>query len=307
MKIVTLLPSATEIVCALGLRDALAGVSHECDWPPSVVGLPVLTRSRIPPGLPSVEIDRIVTAQLQEEVALYSLEIERLREIAPDLIVTQALCDVCAVSGNEVARAIGSLPGEPQVVNLEPTCLGDVLQTLRDVASAAGCAARGESAAGALQARIDAVAARSAGIPPAARPRVAALDWLDPLFSGGHWTPEIIALAGGEPCFGPAGEPSRRVDWEAFVAARPDVVLIALCGFDEARTLEDARGFLEDPRWRAFAAGSAPRVLQLDGNAYFSRPGPRLVDSLEILAHALHPSLHPLPDGLPAATVLAAG
>lgn len=307
MKIVTLLPSATEVVCALGLRDALAGVSHECDWPPSVVGLPVLTRSRIPPGLPSGEIDRIVTAQLQDEAALYNLELERLREIAPDLIVTQALCDVCAVSGSEVARAIGSLPGEPRVVNLEPTCLADVLQTLRDVADAAGIPARGESVAAALQSRIDTVAARSAGVAPSARPRVAALDWLDPLFSGGHWTPEIIALAGGEPCFGPAGSPSRRVDWEAFAAARPDVVLIALCGFDMERTLADTASFLADPRWRALAEGGAPRVLLLDGNAYFSRPGPRLVDSLEILAHALHPSLHPLPAGLPPATEAAVG
>ena len=306
MKIVSLLPSATEIVCALGLREQLAGVSHECDWPPSVVGLPVLTRSSIPPGLSSAEIDRQVTAQLEEESSLYGLEMERLRAIAPDLVVTQALCDVCAVSGDEVARAIGTLPGSPRIVNLEPACLSDVLQTLQLVADAAGCTERGKARVAALQARIDAVAERTASLPAAARPRVAALDWLDPLFSGGHWTPEIIALAGGEPCFGPAGEPSRRLSWEEFADAAPEIVLIALCGFDEARTLADARSFLEDPRWRAITETRAPRVLMLDGNAYFSRPGPRLVDSLEILAHALHPDLHPLPAGMAPAHTLGA-
>lgn len=305
MKIVTLLPSATELVCGLGLRDDLVGVSHECDWPPSVLGLPVLTRSRIPPGLSSDAIDRLVTAQLQDDASLYSLEEELLRELAPDLIVTQALCDVCAVSGSEVARAIGSLPGTPVVVNLEPICLQDVLDTVGLVAAAAGCVERGREYTAELQSRIDAVASRSLAIPATARPRVALLDWLDPIFDGGHWVPELITLAGGIPCLGAAREPSQRRAWQELSDASPDVLVIALCGFDIERSLEDTRVFLDRPEWTQLHAAAKPRVLLFDGNAYFSRPGPRLVDSLEILAHALHPELHPLPAGMPQARTLA--
>ena len=190
MKIVSLLPSATELVCGLGLRDQLVGVSHECDYPASVVGLPVLTSSRIPEGLDSGEIDRLVTDQLKNDEALYDLVMEPLIELEPDLIVTQALCDVCAVSGNDVARAIGSLPGEPRVVNLEPICLNDVLDTVDLLAEAAGCIEQGKRYRAELQGRIDTVAARSEKI--ADKPRVALLDWLDPLFDGGHWSPEIF-------------------------------------------------------------------------------------------------------------------
>ncbi len=307
MRIVTLLPSATELVCGLGLREQLVGVSHECDWPPSVSGLPVLTRSRIPPGLPSADIDRLVTAQLQDDASLYSLDTEGLRALAPDLIVTQALCDVCAVSGNEVARAIGTLPGKPQVVNLEPVCLQDVLDTVGLLAEAAGCAERGRDYTTHLQSRIDTVATRSRALAQSDRPRVALLDWLDPLFDGGHWVPELIELAGGRPCLGGAREPSRRRVRSDLDHARPDVIVIALCGFDIDCSIPDAEAFLASPEWREWPAGSLPRVLLLDGNAYFSRPGPRLVDSMEILAHALHPELHALPPGLPEARLLASG
>lgn len=307
MRIVTLLPSATELVCGLGLRDQLVGVSHECDWPPSVVDLPVLTRSRIPPGLPSVEIDTLVTAQLQDEASLYSLDTGALHALAPDLVVTQALCDVCAVSGSEVARAIGSLPGEVAVVNLEPVCLEDVLATVGLVAAAAGCPERGREYAASLQSRIDAVAARSNVLDEGMRPGVALLDWLDPLFDGGHWVPELIALAGARPCLGGAREPSRRRQWSELVQAKPDVIVVALCGFDIARSLQDVESFMTRPEWRQWPEGSRPRVLLLDGNAYFSRPGPRLVDSLEILAYALHPQAHPLPENMPAAQLVAEG
>ena len=202
MRIVSLLPSATELVCGLELRDQLVGVSHECDYPVSVVGLPVLTSSRIPEGLDSGEIDDLVTEQLKNDEALYDLNTEMLIDLKPDLIVTQALCDVCAVSGNDVARAVGSIPGTPQVINLEPICLDDVLQTVRLVAKAAGCIETGRAYLSDLRARIDYVGTKSAMINLDDRPRVALLDWLDPLFDGGHWTPEIIDLAGGNPCFG---------------------------------------------------------------------------------------------------------
>ena len=220
MKIVSLLPSATELVCGLGLRDQLVGVSHECDYPPSVVGLPILTSSRIPEGLTSDEIDRLVSDQLQNDQALYDLIMHTLIELQPDLIVTQALCDVCAVSGNDVAKAIGSLPGNPQVINLEPICLDDVLETVTLLAEAANRVEQGTTYVAELRGRIDQVGGRSQS---------------------------------------------------------------------------KAEGFTE------LQQRSGTQVYLVDGNAYFSRPGPRLVDALEIMANALHPTIHPLPADMPAA------
>ena len=299
MKIVSLLPSATELICGLGLRGQLVGVSHECDYPLSVIGLPILTSSRIPAGLESGEIDRLVTDQLQNDEALYDLVMAPLTELEPDLIVTQALCDVCAVSGNDVARAIGSLSGEPQVVNLEPICLNDVLATVDLLAQAAGCVAQGDRYRAELQGRIDAVAERSKTV--ANRPRVALLDWLEPLFDGGHWSPEIIDLAGGEPCFGDKQQPSQRRSWAQLIDAQPDYIVIALCGFNIERSMQDVEAFLACDGFTELRSIKKTTVFLVDGNAYFSRPGPRLVDALEIMAHALHPDIHPLPTALPAA------
>ncbi|MGB0450376.1 MAG: ABC transporter substrate-binding protein, partial [Porticoccaceae bacterium] len=249
MKIVSLLPSATELVCGLGLQDQLVGVSHECNYPPSVLGLPTLTRSRIPSGLDSGDIDQLVSNQLRNREALYDLVMGRLVEIEPDLIVTQALCDVCAVSGNDVAKAIRNLPGDPQVVNLEPICLDDVLQTVTLLAEAAGCREQGVAYKAELQDRIDAVSRRSEAIDPAEKPRVALLDWLDPLFDGGHWSPEIIDLAGGIPCFGEKRQASQRRNWDHLIEAAPDIIFIALCGFDIERSRQDVAGFLKAERF----------------------------------------------------------
>ena len=299
MKIVSLLPSATELVCGLGLRDQLVGVSHECDYPVSVVGLPILTSSRIPEGLSSGEIDRLVTDQLKNDEALYDLVMEPLVELQPDLIVTQALCDVCAVSGNDVAKAIGSLPGDPQVINLEPICLDDVLETVTLLAEAAQCVEQGQRYRAELQSRIDTVSERST--PLTDKPRVALLDWLEPLFDGGHWTPEIIALAGGIPVFGDKRQPSQRREWHELVDAAPDIIFIALCGFNVERSLQDVEAFLKTEGFIELHRRTGTQVYLVDGNAYFSRPGPRLVDALEIMANALHPDIHPLPEGLDAA------
>jgi iron complex transport system substrate-binding protein len=299
MKIVSLLPSATELVCGLGLRDQLVGVSHECDYPLSVVGLPILTSSRIPEGLSSGEIDRLVTDQLKNDEALYDLVIAPLVELQPDLIVTQALCDVCAVSGNDVAKAIGSLPGDPQVINLEPICLDDVLETVTLLAEAAQCVEQGQRYRAELQGRIDTVSQRSATL--ADRPRVALLDWLDPLFDGGHWTPEIIALAGGTPVFGDKRQPSQRREWHELIDAAPDIIFIALCGFNIERSLQDVEAFLKEDGFVELHRRTGTQVYLVDGNAYFSRPGPRLVDALEIMANALHPDIHPLREGMDAA------
>ena len=301
MKIVSLLPSATELVCGLGLREQLVGVSHECDYPLSVVGLPILTSSRIPEGLCSDEIDKLVTDQLQNDQALYDLIMDTLIDLAPDLIVTQALCDVCAVSGNDVAKAIGSLPGNPQVINLEPICLDDVLETVTLLAEAANTVEQGKTYVAELRGRIDEVGGRSQAIPLSAKPRVALLDWLDPLFDGGHWSPEIIDLAGGIPVFGDKREPSQRREWQDLIDAEPDIVFIALCGFNVQRSMQDVELFLKAEGFKELQKRSGTQVYLVDGNAYFSRPGPRLVDALEIMANALHPTIHPLPADMPAA------
>ena len=298
MRIVSLLPSATEIVCSLGLGDQLVAVTHECDFPPFVRDLPKATRTLIPKEASSAEIDRLVRERLTGRRALYSLDLPTLAELRPDLIVTQALCDVCAVAEEEVQDAACRLPGRPQVVNLEPETLPQVLDAIRQVAQAAGMPAKGEETVRALEMRVQAVAARSALVQK--RPRVALLEWLDPPFSCGHWTPELVRLAGGEEVLGRAGERSRTLRWDEVAAAGPEVVFVACCGFDLERTLVDVSALRDAPGWRELAAVRAGRVYVADGSQYFSRPGPRLVDSLEILAHALHPELHPLPPGLPA-------
>jgi iron complex transport system substrate-binding protein len=299
MRIVSLLPSATEIVCRLGLGESLVGVTHECDYPSFVTGLPKVTRTLIPHDATSREIDELVRERLKTDRALYTLDLPILEQLAPDLIVTQALCDVCAVAEAEVQAAACSLPGRPRVVNLEPMSLGDVLDTLPLVAEAAGVPDRAERVVRELRERIDTVTARSERVPE--RPRVVVLEWLDPPFSCGHWTPELVRLAGGDERIGVAGQPSRTLGWDEVLAARPDVLFIACCGFATERTLIDLPGLRARPGWINIPAVRAERVYVTDGNAYFSRPGPRLVDSLEMLAHTLHPDAHPLPPGVPAA------
>jgi len=305
MRIVSLLPSATEIVCSLGLREQLVGVTHECDYPASVRGLPVVTRSVFRSGLPSEEIDARVRERLSGAEALYTLRENVLAKLRPDLLVTQALCDVCAVAANEVESAACSLPGSPRVINLEPASLDEVLETMEMVASAAGRPAAAATAISHLQTRVRAVRERSAEIPPADRPRVAVLEWLHPPFNAGHWTPQLVEFAGGSDCLGNPFTPSTTISWHQVEASRADVILVALCGFDAERSLQDVDRLHSDPRWQRLRAVRNGRVYLTDGNAYFSRPGPRLVDSLEILAHALHPAVHPAPAAAPAARQVA--
>ena len=304
MRIVSLLPSATELVCGLGLRQQLVGVSHECDYPNSVIGLPVLTSSRIPEGLDSGSIDHLVTEQLKSDQALYDLNIDVLTSLRPDLIVTQALCDVCAVSGNDVARAVGGLPNNPNVINLEPNCLTDVLDTVELLAEAADCVKQGQIYLRELRYRISQVNNKSSVINLSDKPRVALLDWLDPIFDGGHWSPEIIELAGGIACFGNKKEPSQRRSWNDLIQARPDIIFIALCGFNVERSMQDVEDFFSSQEFSVLRDQVDSKIFLVDGNAYFSRPGPRLVDALEIMANAIHPLIHKLPSNLPVAIKL---
>ncbi|HXG34754.1 MAG TPA: cobalamin-binding protein [Bryobacteraceae bacterium] len=296
MKIVSLLPSATEIVCALGLGDALVGVTHECDYPPFVSDLPKVTRTRIPADVSSGEIDRMVREQRQSGHALYTLDLATLERLEPDLILTQALCGVCAVAEEEVQAAACRLPGRPRVINLEPRRFADVLASIRLVAEAAGVDSRAGELIARLESRVDAVRDRTRRV--RSRRRVAFLEWLEPPFCSGHWTPELVEWAGGVDVLGRAGQPSRMVGWDEVLAGEPELVFIACCGFGVERTLQDVMRLKEVPEWRRLAIVGAGRVYVTDGSQYFSRPGPRLVDSLEILAHALDPDLHPLPEGM---------
>ena len=289
------------MVCALGLQDQLVGITHECDYPPSVVSLPRVTRTVIPHDAGSAEIDGLVRERLKTSIALYTLDMSLLEELKPDLLITQALCDVCAVAEAEVQEASCRLPGNPRVLNLEPMSLEDVFQTMAMVGEATGMSGKARAVIEDLRTRVQAISDRTAMIADRDRPRVAFLEWIDPLFCGGHWNPRLIELAGGVSVLGDRDQPSRTTAWDELAEAKPDVVFIACCGFSLGRTLEDVPTLLAHPLWETLPSTITDRVYVTDGNAYFSRPGPRLVDSLEILAHALHPTIHPLPAGLPAA------
>jgi iron complex transport system substrate-binding protein len=293
MRIVSLLPSATEIICAVGLEDQLVGVTHECDFPARVRALPKVTNTLIPTDASSADIDRLVRDRLGGKSALYTLDMGVLEGLRPDLIVTQALCDVCAVSEDEVKNAACALPGAPRVLNLEPETLAGTLDCVRVVAQAAGVERRGREVVAALRDRVDAVVAR--GDAAADRPRVALLEWIDPPFSAGHWNPELVRLAGGIDGLGQEGAKSRTLEWSEVVAWRPEVVVISCCGFTAERAMKDVALLEKVPGWTRVPAVQDGRVWVTDGNAYFSRPGPRLVDSLELLAHVIHPDSNVLP------------
>lgn len=293
MRIVSLLPSATEMICGIGLRTSLVGVTHECDFPPDVTALPSVTRSNLPSDATSGEIDSLVREQLQSDAALYQLDRERLIELRPDLIVTQALCDVCAVSESDVNAAVCDLAPATQVINLEPTCLEEVFESIRVVGKAANVPEKANDYVDSLMDRVRRVKYRSESL--AQQPSVILLEWIDPPFSSGHWNPELVRLAGGHDVLGRAGQRSETLTWDAILAADPDVLVIACCGFDLRRAREDLPILESYPGWRQLRCVRHDSVHWVDGSAYFNRPGPRLVDSLEILANLLHPNVHPAP------------
>jgi iron complex transport system substrate-binding protein len=291
VRICSLLPSATEIAFALGLGDRLVGVTHECDYPPEAARLPVLTRSTLPhTGAPGRDIDRHVRAAVHVGSSLYALDQARLEALDPDLVLTQELCDVCAVSYREVRRAVRLLPGERQILSLEPTSLEGILATIVVVGAATGVADRAATVVAALRRRIARVATTAA---TERGPRVAAFEWLDPPFSGGHWVPEMIRSAGGHDGLGREGQPSAEVAWAAVAAYDPEVVVLMPCGFDLGRTLEEVGRAERPAAWAGLAAVRTGRVYAVNGSAYFNRPGPRIVEGLEILGEILHPDRFP--------------
>jgi iron complex transport system substrate-binding protein len=288
LRVVSLLPSTTEIACALGCRDALVGRSHECDFPPGVEALPVCTAPKLDPEAPSAALDAAVKRFVREGLSIYRVDAERLRALAPDVILTQDQCQVCAASLRDVEAAVCEWTGGvPRVLSLRPHTLADVWGDLGRVAEALGAPERGRALCDALSARMADVGERTAGLPT--RPRVACLEWIEPLMGAGHWMPELVAIAGGQSLFGRAAEPSCWIRWEDVRAADPDVVAVCACGFDRARTRRELGPLLAQPGFAELSAVRAGRVFVLDGNAYFNRPGPRLVESLEILAEILHP------------------
>jgi iron complex transport system substrate-binding protein len=299
MRIVSLLPSATEILCLLGLQDRLAGVSHECDYPPGIELPRKVTRTRLQPTMDSRELDSQVKDFALQGASLYELDREALIAIQPDLIVTQSVCSVCAVSERDLLEVSHLLPKPAEVVTLNPSNLDEVIACISQVGKAAGVEARAAEVVTELKLRIDAVSKRSRSL--GERPSVLMLEWIDPLYSAGHWNPELVWLAGGREVLGQAGSRSRKLDWDEVLSADPDLLVIACCGLSIDRTLEDLPRLVSYRNFAQLKCIGNGQVYLVDGSQYFNRPGPRLVDSLELLAHTLHPELHPLPPGLEAA------
>jgi iron complex transport system substrate-binding protein len=285
MRIVSLVPSATEMLFALGLGPDLIAVTHECDYPPAALELPKVTRDVLPAGLSSAQIDAAVKERTLAGESIYELDADLLRDLRPDIIVTQALCSVCAVSYDDVRQLAEELDSHPRVISLDPHTVGEVLGGAGTLASATDCKDAAVELIRQASGRIDRVRLAVRG---ARRPRVAALEWLDPPFAAGHWTPQLIEYAGGEDVLGFPGEQSEEHTWGEVEATQPDIVIVMPCGFDAQIAHREAEMHRDQ-----LAALGAGEVVAVDAAAYFSRPGPRIIDGLELLAHIIHPELAP--------------
>lgn len=285
MRIVSLVPHATELLFELGLGPQVVGVTHECDYPAQALTRERVTRDVLPAGLSAGEIDAAVREQTLNGQAIYELDRSALERLEPELIVTQALCPVCAVSYEEVAEIARAIHAKPKVIALDPRTVGETLGDVRTLAEATGKRDRGVKIIAQTAARIDRVTLAVRGLE---RPRVVALEWLDPVYIAGHWTPQLIELAGGEDVLGLPGEHSETFSWETVAAAEPQVAVVMPCGYDAPRAHQEALTFAGE-----LGALKAERIVAVNASAYFSRPGPRLVDGLELLAHVLHPEQIP--------------
>jgi len=292
MRIVSLLPSATEIACALGLEDSIVGITHECDYPTSVRTKPVVVRNVLPiERMTQAEIDRAVADRLREGLSLYQIDEELLRKLAPDLILTQNLCQVCAPSGNEVSHVLKNLPHTPEVLWLTPQSLEEIFDNIRDLGAATGKALEAEVVVNQYRSRLEKLSASTAQI--STTPRVFCMEWLDPVYASGHWVPELVTLAGGRDELGKERGESIRISWNDVVDYAPEVLIIMPCGFNLRQTMQQI--------WSVFGARESPfyelpavrdgRVYGMDANSYFARPGPRVVEGAEILAHIIHPEV----------------
>ncbi|HEY5767228.1 MAG TPA: cobalamin-binding protein [Candidatus Udaeobacter sp.] len=292
MRIISLLPAATEIAAALGLMDNIVGVSHECDFPKEANERPRVTRCPVHDiGLSSREVDEWVRRAMNETGTIYTIDEPLLRKLQPDVILTQRLCDVCAVGYGTVAKLAKTLPGPPRVVNLEPSTLTDIFEDIGRVAEACDVPQRGEELIENLSKRVENVRKRAATIPD--RPRFFLMEWVDPPFCSGHWGPELVEIAGGHNSLGRKHQPSAQIEWQQILDARPEIIVLALCGYDINRARRDYELLRRFPGFDSIPGTAGGRVYVVNASSYFARPGPRIVDSLEILAGILHPTEFP--------------
>jgi iron complex transport system substrate-binding protein len=288
VRIVSLLPAATEIAAALGLMDQVVGVSHECNFPEEANLRPWVTHCPVHnAGLTSAEVDQWVRQALRNNGTIYTIDEPLLRELHPDVILTQKLCDVCAVGYGTVARLAKTLPGSPRVVNLEPTSLADIFDDILRVGEACGVSERARGVIARLSERVEAVRCRADRI--SHRPRCFLMEWVDPPFCSGHWGPELVEIAGGHDLLGRRHQPSAQIDWQEVADARPEIMVLALCGYDINRARRDYELLRSIPDFDSLPAARGGKIYLVDASAYFARPGPRIVDSLQILAGILHP------------------
>ena len=289
-RIVSFLPSATEMVCALGLGDRLLGVTHECDYPPEVATKPVVVRNVLPiESMSQPEIDVAVTQRLRDGLSLYRVDEALMREIGPDLIVTQDLCQVCAPSGNEVSQLLKVLPSHPQILWLTPKSLEQIFDNLRELGGATGRLAAAETLIADGRARLAKVEAKARTA--SSWPRVFCMEWMDPVYCSGHWVPEMVRIAGGIDQLGREGSDSVRIAWDDVLQWRPEVLIVTPCGFDLEKAADQARMLSAYPGWADLPAVRNGRAYAVDANSYFARPGPRVIEGTELLAHLLHPDL----------------
>lgn len=287
-KIVSLLPAATEIVCALGLENNLVGRSHECDFPPEIKNLPVCSEANIPDDLSSANIDRKVKELLYDALSVYTVKREKIKELSPDVVVTQAQCEVCAVSLKEVEEALENyLDKQARIISLQPNSLDDIFNDIKNVAEALGVTENGERLIEDLTERVDIIRHKLKFIEN--KPTVACIEWLEPLMVSGNWVPELVNIAGGIPVLAEAGKHSPYINWVDMQLQDPEVIIVMPCGFSVERTLKEIDILLELPGFNELKAVKNNRLYIADGNQYFNRPGPRIVDSIEILAEIIHP------------------
>lgn len=289
-QIVSFLPSATEMVCALGLSDQLVGITHECDYPPEVRGKAIVVRKALPiETMSQREIDVAVSERMREGRSLYEVDEKLLEKLAPDLILTQDLCQVCAPSGNEVTQALNLLPKKPQILWLTPNSLDQIFANLLELGEATGHTKKAEELVAEGRGRLQKIEAVTQNL--SVRPRVFCMEWLDPVYCSGHWVPEMVKIAGGLDALSKAGADSVRIPWDDVVEWKPEVLVVMPCGFNLEQTIQQSRRLFTYPRWSTLPAVRNGRVFAVDANSYFARPGPRVVDGTELLAHLIHPEL----------------
>lgn len=287
-QIVSFLPSATEMACALGLSDQLVGITHECDYPPEIRGKPVVVRKALPiETMSQPDIDVAVSKRMREGLSLYEVDEKLLQELAPDLILTQDLCQVCAPSGNEVSHALNLLPKKPQILWLTPNSIEQIFDNLRELGEATGHTKEADELISDGRARLEKIEAVTRGL--ANRPRVFCMEWLDPVYCSGHWVPEMVRIAGGVDRLGEEGSDSIRIAWQDVVEWQPEVMIVTPCGYDLEQTIGVSSDLSSYAGWSDLPAVRHGRVYAVDANSYFARPGPRVVDGTELLAHLIHP------------------